>query len=633
MILALENLTKGYGEKELFTGVNLTVNEGDKIGIVGVNGAGKSTLLKTIAGMVPPDDGRISLVRGMKIGYLAQDKDFLPDNTVLMEALSGNAPLMAALRGYETLLEAVRKNPEDKSAEKQLSEFSTQIDELDGWGFEAQVKLVLTKLGFDDFSRRVKELSGGEKKRLALAATLIQPADLLLLDEPTNHLDTAAIIWLEEYLAKQKSAFLMVTHDRYFLDNTARQIFELDKGKVYLYTGNYSAFLEQKELRLERAEAEERKRQSFLRRELVWLRRGAQARSTKQKARIERYEEVKAQSVDLSRQQVEIGLAGSRLGRTVIELDGVSLSLGGRQIVKDFSYIVRRQDRLAILGANGTGKSVLLDIFAGRLVPEQGSVEIGQTVKIGYFTQRQTEMDGRLRALEYIQEEAHHLTLADGTRLSASQLMERFLFPADLQRVPVSRLSGGEKRRLFLLRLLMGAPNVLILDEPTNDLDLEMMTVLENFIEDFDGVLIFVSQDRFFIDRLAERVCVPEGDGHWSVYTGGWTDNEGRFRLKKEDLTDNRTSPEAENNDKITMEKTISSRKKLSFKEQKEYAEIEDIIASREGELKVIERLMADCSADYVKLAELTKEETRLQEEIASLLERWEYLESIADSK
>lgn len=630
MILTIENLTKGYGEKELFTGVNLTVNEGDKIGIVGINGAGKSTLLKTIAGLIPADEGKISLVKGMRIGYLAQDKEFAPENTVLMEALGGKDPLMEALRRYETLLAAVRDDPADKLAEKQLSDCSVEIDEFGGWGFEAQVKLILTKLGFSDFSRRVKDLSEGERKRLALAATLIQPADVLLLDEPTNHLDAAAIIWLEEYLAGQKSAFLMVTHDRYFLDNTAKQIFELDKGKVYLYTGNYTLFLEQKEARIERAEAEERKRQSFLRRELVWLRRGAQARSTKQKARIERYEEVKAQTVDLSRNQVEIGLAGSRLGRTVIELEKVNLSIAGKPVVKDFSYIVRRRDRLAVLGANGTGKSLLLDIFAGRRQPDSGRVEIGQTVKIGYFSQQPAEMDGRLRALEYIQEEAHHLTLADGTKLSASQLMERFLFPPDLQRVPVSRLSGGEKRRLFLLRLLMSAPNVLILDEPTNDLDLEMMTVLENFIEDFAGVLIFVSQDRFFIDRLAERICVPEGDGRWNIWTGGWTDNEDRLKPQKEETVVARPAQRPEEKNKSN--ESISLRKKLSFKEQKEYAEIEDIIASREGELKVVQLQMAECSSDYVRLGELTKEEIRLQTEIATLLSRWEYLESIVSN-
>ena len=627
MILTIENLTKGYGEKLLFGGVSLTINEGDKIGIVGVNGAGKSTLLRTVAGQILPDAGEVRPLKGLRIGYLAQDTSPEPENTVLMEALNGTSPLMEALRGYEIALAAAGR---DKEAGEQLSRFSAKIDALNGWQLEARAKLILTKLGFTDFARQVKSLSGGEKKRLALAAALIHPADLLLLDEPTNHLDTAAIIWLEEYLAKEKCALLMVTHDRYFLDNTARNILELDRGKIYFYTGNYSSFLAQKAERLERAEAGERKRQSFLRRELAWMRRGAQARSTKQKARIERYEEVKAQTVDLAPKQVEMGLKGSRLGRTVIELAGVSCRLGGRTLVRDFSYTVRRRDRLAILGGNGAGKTVLLNIFAGLQAPDSGTVLIGQTVKIAYFTQVWADMDGRLRALEYIQEEAHHLTLADGTKLSASQLLERFLFPPDLQRVPIGRLSGGERRRLYLLRLLMSEPNVLLLDEPTNDFDLEMLTVLESFIEDFAGALIFISEDRFFIDRLAERICVPEGDGCWSVYTGGWSDNEARLAAGAEERA--AASRSGAGPSPVPEEKRRPDKpKKLSFKEQKEYAEIEDIIASREGELRAVESLMAASAADYVRLAELTAEQQRLTAELEELMARWEYLEEIVN--
>lgn len=628
MILTIENLGKGYGEKVLFQSVNLTINEGDKIGIVGVNGAGKSTFLKTVAGLIQPDEGSLHTTKGLRVSYLAQDKEFAAENTVLMEALWGTAPIMEALRGYEMALAAEKKNPGDETLLREISRYSAKIDELDGWQLEARAKLILTKLGFSDFSQKAGTLSAGGKKRLALAAALAQPANLLLLDEPTNHLDTEAIIWLEEYLAKEKSALLMVTHDRYFLDNTAHNIFELDKGNVYLYTGNYSSFLEKKAERLERAEAEERKRQNFLRRELSWMRRGAQARSTKQRARIERYETVKAQKVDLSREQVEMGLAGSRLGRTIIEMEKVNATVGGKQIVKDFSYTVRRRDRLAILGGNGTGKSVLLDIFSGRRQADSGNVTIGKTVKFGYFTQVWADMDERLKAIEYIREAAHYLTLADGTKLTASQLMERFLFPPDLQWVPIGRLSGGEKRRLYLLRILMSAPNVLLLDEPTNDLDLEMMNVLESFVEDFDGALIFVSQDRFFIDRLAERVCVPDGDGNWNIWTGGWSDNEWRFAENVVD-DDEASGIKAET---VHKKKSTSAPRKLSFKEQKEYAEIEDIIASRESELRVTELQMADCSADYVKLGELSKEKERLEKELAELMERWEYLESIVEN-
>ena len=626
MILSLEGWTKSYGEKRLFTDVNLAVSEGDKIGIVGVNGTGKSTFLKTIAGVLPADEGTIHRMRGLEVEYLEQEKELSPENTVLMEALRGTSPLMEALRAYEMAMA--------EGDEENIICFSSRIDALDGWQLESRAKMILTRLGFQDFRKQVGTLSGGERKRLALAAALIRPVDLLLLDEPTNHLDSDTIVWLEEYLRQQKCALLMVTHDRYFLDHTADRILELDKGKTYTYTGNYSSFLEQKAARIEREEAGERKRQNFLRRELSWIRRGAQARSTKQRARIERYEAVKAEKVDLARPTVEIGLAGSRLGRTVIELENVSASAGSRQIVRDFTYTVRRKDRLAILGPSGAGKSTLLNVFSGRLEPDKGSVTIGQTVKIGYLTQDTAEMDTRMRSVDYIQETARHVTLADGTRLSAVQLMERFLFPEDLQWAPISKLSGGEKRRLFLLRILMESPNVLLLDEPTNDLDLETMQALEGFIDDFAGAIIFVSHDRYFVDRLAERVLVPEADGKWVVYTGGWSEQQARIEesieaAKEEGSRAEKIPVPEEQKQEV---KPSSPKKKLTFKEQKEYAEIEDVIASKEAELKGVEVQMTLVAADdYAELAELTREQTRLSEELDALIERWTYLESVAE--
>lgn len=626
MILSLEGWTKSYGEKRLFTDVNLAVSEGDKIGIVGVNGTGKSTFLKTIAGVLPADEGTIHRMRGLEVEYLEQEKELSPENTVLMEALRGTSPLMEALRAYEMAMA--------EGDEENIIRFSSRIDALDGWQLESRAKMILTRLGFQDFRKQVGTLSGGERKRLALAAALIRPVDLLLLDEPTNHLDSDTIVWLEEYLRQQKCALLMVTHDRYFLDHTADRILELDKGKTYTYTGNYSSFLEQKAARIEREEAGERKRQNFLRRELSWIRRGAQARSTKQRARIERYEAVKAEKVDLARPTVEIGLAGSRLGRTVIELENVSASAGSRQVVRDFTYTVRRKDRLAILGPSGAGKSTLLNVFSGRLEPDKGSVTIGQTVKIGYLTQDTAEMDTRMRSVDYIQETARHVTLADGTRLSAVQLMERFLFPEDLQWAPISKLSGGEKRRLFLLRILMESPNVLLLDEPTNDLDLETMQALEGFIDDFAGAIIFVSHDRYFVDRLAERVLVPEADGKWVVYTGGWSEQQARIEESIEAAKEEGSRAEkipVPEEQKQEM-KPSSPKKKLTFKEQKEYAEIEDVIASKEAELKGVEVQMTLVAADdYAELAELTREQTRLSEELDALIERWTYLESVAE--
>lgn len=634
MIITIENFTKSYGEKQLFEGVNFSMDDGDKVGIVGVNGTGKSTFLKAVAGLTPVDEGSLITMRGLRVEYLAQDKVFEPENTVLMEVFRGMTPLMQALRGYELALARSARNPEDKGAQQQIMQYTVQIDALDGWQLESTAKMVLNKLGITDYTAKAGTLSGGQQKRLALATALIQPCDLLLLDEPTNHLDSETIAWLEEYLKGRKGALLMVTHDRYFLDHTSTKILELDKGKAYTYSGNYSDFLEQKAARIEREQASEQKRQNFLRNELKWLRRGAQARSTKQKARIERYEEVKNQTVDLDRGTVEIGLTGSRLGRTVIELEHVHYKVEGRTIIKDFSYTLLRNDRVGILGRNGTGKSTLLNILSGRLQPTSGTVTIGQTVKIGYFAQRNVEMDERLRAIEYIQEAAHHITLADGTRVSASQLMERFLFPGNLQWTPIARLSGGEKRRLYLLRILMEEPNVLLLDEPTNDLDLETMAVLENFIDDFRGAIVFVSHDRFFVDRLAEKVFVYEDDGRLTMYSGGYSYYKEKA-AEQESLAEEKRAEK-----KITAEEKTptraprtESKPKLSFKEQKEYAEIEGIIASKEGELKVVQLQMEQNAANYGKLNELSKEESRLQAELEHLMERWTYLEEIAENQ
>ena len=643
MLLTLENFTKSYGEKTLFSGVDFSIDDGERVGIVGVNGTGKSTFLKAVAGLTPVDDGTRVERRGLRMEMLAQDKVFAPENTVLMEVFRGTSPLMQALRDYELALRAAEERPDDRNVQQVLAKCSAAIDAAEGWQLESEAKTVLTQLGITDFAAPVGTLSGGEQKRLALATALVQPCDLLLLDEPTNHLDSETIAWLETYLSGRKGALLMVTHDRYFLDRTATKILELDKGHAYTYTGNYSDFLEQKAARIEREQASEAKRQNFLRNELKWLRRGAQARSTKQKARIERYEEVKAQTPDLDRSTVEIGLAGSRLGRTVIELDHVHYEVDGQTIVKDFSYTVLRHDRVAILGRNGTGKTTLLDLIAGRLQPTSGTVKIGQTVKIGYFTQKAVEMDERLRAIEYIEEAAHTITLADGSTISAAQLMERFLFPGSLQWTPIARLSGGEKRRLYLLRILMESPNVLLLDEPTNDLDLETMAVLESFIDDFNGAILIVSHDRFFVDRLADKSFVYKPGGELRMYPGGYS-------YYKEKEAEEQAEAAAAEAQKPAARKPAASEstaeaapaangaagqsarpKKLTFKEQKEYAEIEDIIASKEGELRATELLMQQNASDYGKLADLTKDQQRLQAELDHLMERWAYLEEIAE--
>ena len=643
MVLTVEDLGKSYGEKALFSHVNLNINEGDKIGIVGINGTGKSTFLRTVAGRLAADTGSMVTMRNLRISFLEQSKEFEAGNTVLMEAFKDDSPLMQALRNYESALAKSEAGDTSEEVQKLLVKASGQIDALNGWSMESEAKSILTHLGITDFEAKVESLSSGQQKRLALATALIQPCDLLLLDEPTNHLDSETIGWLEEYLASWKGSLLMVTHDRYFLDRVASGILEFDKGRTYSYQGNYSEFLELKAARIEREEAGERKRQNFLRNELAWIRRGAQARSTKQKARIQRYEQVRDQKADLERNKVEIGLAGSRLGRKIIELDHVGYEWEGKTYIRDLTYTVLRNDRIGILGGNGTGKSTLLNIIAGRLQPTSGSVDIGQTVKIGYFAQTNAEMDGRLRAKEYIQEAAHYITMADGTKLSAGQLMERFLFPPDLQYTEVARLSGGEKRRLYLLRVLMEAPNVLLLDEPTNDLDLETMGILENFIEDFNGAIIFVSHDRFFTDRMAKKVFVYDKNdfGKINFYVGGYSDYKARAEAeekaaakavvsspgnKKQQGADMAASAE-----KKPAQKEKTQKKGLTMSEKREYGEIEAIIASKEGELKGIHYQMELYAADYSKISELTGEETRVSAELEKLMERWAYLEEKAE--
>lgn len=633
MVLTVEDLGKSYGEKILFDHVNLNVNEGDKIGIVGVNGTGKSTFLRTVAGRLLQDSGTMTKMRNMRLSFLKQSKEFDGEHTVLMEVFKDETPLMQALRDYELSLARSENGDISEENQQRMLKASERIDALNGWNMESDAKNILTHLGINGFEAKVSTLSAGKQKRLALATALIQPCDLLLLDEPTNHLDSDTIDWLENHLAGRKGALLMVTHDRYFLDHVANGILEFDRGRTYSYEGNYSDYLEQKAARIEREEAGERKRQNFLRNELAWIRRGAQARSTKQKARIQRYEEVRDQKVELNRSQMEMGLAGSRLGRTVIELENVTSVRSGRTILKNFSYVILRDDRVGILGGNGSGKTTLLDIIAGRLAPDKGTVTIGQTVKLGYFSQTNVELDVRLRAIEYIREEANFITLADGTKLSASQLMERFLFSPELQWTHIGRLSGGEKRRLFLLRVLMSAPNVLLLDEPTNDLDLDTMGILESFIEDFNGAIIFVSHDRFFIDRMAKKVFAFEDDGITGPHMGGYSDYH-RRKLQEEAQSHAEMAKNTRISKQTTAEATPSrqenKKKGLTLGEKKEYAEIEAVIASKEGELKVIQLQMSQNATDYDRLRELAQEEKRCSQELDELMERWAYLEEKA---
>lgn len=627
MILTVENLSKSYGEKVLFENINFAIDSGDKIGIVGVNGTGKSTFIKTIAGVLTADSGNIIKARGMQIEYLLQDADLENENTVLMEVFKGNLPIMKVLANYEQALKSLEFD-NNKELQDEVLKLSQEIDRLDGWKIESDAKIVLTKLGITDFTQKIINLSGGQKKRVALASSLINICDLLILDEPTNHLDSETIIWLEEYLAKYKGALLMVTHDRYFLDNVATKILELDKGNSYVYQGNYSDFLESKVQREDIALASERKRQNLLRTELAWIKRGAKARTTKQKARIDRFEELKNQKFIVSNDKIDIGMATSRLGKMIIEIENLSYQIDNKEIIKDFNYILLRNDRIGIIGNNGLGKSTLLNLISGKIKPTGGNIKVGQTVKIGYFSQETIDMDERLRAIEYIKETAHFITLADGMKLSASQLMEKFLFPGDLQWTPIAKLSGGERRRLFLLKILIDEPNILLLDEPTNDLDLQTLSVLEDFIDNFNGAIIFVSHDRYFIDRLAQKCFVFEGNGKIKLYNGGYTDYQEKMTLNDIVKEEKETKEEIIYNTKIKA----NDKKKLSFKEQREYAEIEAVIAETESYLKVLETQINSAGSNFELLQKLTKEESDIQEKLNYLLERWAYLEEIAES-
>lgn len=627
MILTVENLSKSYGEKILFENINFTIDNGDKIGLVGVNGTGKSTFIKTIAGVVTPDYGSMIKARGLQIECLLQDAELEPDNTVLMEVFKGNQPIMKVLAQYEQALK-VSETENNKLLQDEVLKLSQEIDRLDGWKIESDAKIVLTKLGITDFSQKIKNLSGGQKKRVALAASLINICDLLILDEPTNHLDSETIIWLEEYLAKYKGALLMVTHDRYFLDNVATKILELDKGSSYIYQGNYSQFLEGKLQREDIAMASERKRQNLYRTELAWIKRGAKARTTKQKARIDRFEELKQQKFLVNTDKIEIGMGTSRLGKMIIEIENLTFNYQDKKIIENFSYNLLRNDRIGIIGNNGLGKSTLLNLIAGKLEPTTGNIKIGQTVKIGYFSQETIDMDERLRAIEYIKETAHFITLADGTKLSASQLMEKFLFSGDLQWTYIGKLSGGEKRRLYLLKILIDEPNILLLDEPTNDLDMQTLSILEDFIDNFNGAIIFVSHDRYFIDRLAQKSFIFEGDGKIRISNGGYSDYKDNIELESEI-----ESPKVEKLETTNKNKAESAKKKLTFKEQREYSEIEAVIAEVESYIKVLEGQINSAGSNFELLQQLTKDEIAAREKLDYLLERWAYLEEIAQGQ
>lgn len=644
-ILSVESLSKSYGTKTLFENITFGIEQAEKIGLIGINGTGKSTLLKIIAGFETPDQGRVTSGSSIHIEYLSQNPDFQSGTTVLEQVFRGNSPVMQLLREYEYVLEKLQQHPEEGKLQQKLMALSQKMDEQNAWQLETEAKAVLTRLGITDFEALVEQLSGGMRKRIALASALITPAELLILDEPTNQIDHETVEWLEQYLNQRKGALLIITHDRYFLDRVANKIFELDRGKLYVYEGNYSVFLEAKVLRLELEQASESKRQNLLRNELAWMRRGARARTTKQKARIDRFYKLDESKPEVSSDKIEISVGSSRLGKKVIELKHISKQFEGRKVIDNFSYIVARDDRIGIIGSNGCGKSTLLNLMAERITPDQGTLEIGETVKIGYFSQENAEMNGELKVINYLKEVAEVLKTGDGGVITASQMLERFLFPPDLQWTPIAKLSGGEKRRLFLLRILMGAPNVIFLDEPTNDLDIQTLTILEGYLEEFPGAVISVSHDRYFLDRTAEKIFAFKESGGIIHYTGNYSEyldyNKGQpdAAQKKSNLGH---TPQNANNQKgiSTQPETLKSELpegkkdkpvKFSFKEQREYEQIDSLIADTEKDLHEINDKINLAGSNYALLQELVQVQQELNQKLEELIERWTYLNELAE--
>ena len=584
MLLSAEHISINFGSRQLLEDVNFYLNEGDKTGIIGINGTGKSTFLKVLAGAIEPDAGRISRNPNVQVSYLPQNPVMDDDATVLEQVFLHFPAGFRALNEYEA-------------------------------------KTMLNKLGLPDFEQKVGTLSGGQRKRVALAAALIHPADVLVLDEPTNHLDAEMTAWLEDWLRKFKGGLVMVTHDRYFLERVVNHITELSRGKLYHYEANYSKYLELKEQRAEMAEASERKRQSILRVEREWIMRGCKARTTKSKERIQRYEALLNQDAPETDDTVQMAAASSRLGKKIVELKDVSKSFGGRPIVEHFSYNLLRNDRIGIVGRNGAGKSTLLHLIAGELAPDSGSVDIGATVKIGHFSQEGRELDLNQRVYDFIHDIADEVRTDEGT-FTANQMMERFLFPGDLQSVPIGRLSGGERRRLYLLSVLMEAPNVLLLDEPTNDLDVMTLSILEDYLQGFPGPILVVSHDRFLLDKLAESIMEVR-DGQILRYTGNWTDWQQKRREEE--------TPVKAEKPKAAAERPRERKLKFSYKEQLEFETIDDELAALENQLAECQAAQGQCGSDYVKLQELQTQQEELEARLEEKTERWVYLNELKE--
>lgn len=631
-LITLENISKSYSEKKLLEHISLGINDKEKIGLIGVNGTGKSTLLKIIAGVEIADNGNITKANKVRIEYLPQNPYYDENATVLEQVFKGTCEEMKIIGDYQDILDKINKSYDEKLNEK-LLQLQEKMDALNLWDLESSAKTVLTKLGIKDFNQKVSELSGGQRKRVSLASALITPCELLILDEPTNHLDNDTIDWLETYLNSFKGSILMITHDRYFLDRVTNRILELDKGVLYSYEGNYSVFLEKKMNRLQLAESMEAKRQNLLRKELAWVRRGAQARTTKQKARLQRFDELSNKVVYVPEDKLEISVGSSRLGKKIIEIENLSKSFDGRTYIDNLDYTLARTDRIGIVGKNGLGKSTLIRLLNGEIKPDSGTISIGETVKIGCFNQDTSKMHPDMRAIDYIKEESDYITTADGYKITASQMCEKFLFNGTLQYTHIRNLSGGEKRRLQLLRVLMMAPNVLLLDEPTNDLDIETLSRLEDYLDDFNGVLICVSHDRYFLDRVCNKIFAYEDRGKIHIYTGNYSDYL-NFReqenIEFEEFEEYEIKQEKPKVNKKEKPK-VKNKPKFSYNEQREFDTIDEDIEKLEEKIASLEEDTSKYATDFTKLQEIMDEKTKLEDELQKKYERWEYLNNLAE--
>ena len=623
-IISLEDITMSYGPRLLFEGVTFGLEDSDKVGLIGLNGSGKTTLLRIIAGREQPQRGRVVVANERIVAYLPQNPEFDPDQTVLDAVFTASDETLRLLRDYEIACHDLSQRPGDERMLDRVATLAHKLETSGAWNLETNARTVLSQLGISDTTARMASLSGGERKRVALAHALVSRPDLLILDEPTNHLDADTIAWFETYLARYAGALLLVTHDRYFLDRVTNRILEIDRGRVQNFAGNYAYYVEKKDEQEAQEAAAGEKREALLRRELAWLRRGAKARSTKQKARVQRAEELQKQPARSAKAELDISIGFSRMGKKILELDSVSKSYDDKKLIDGFSYTLKRSDRIGVIGPSGSGKTTLLDMIAARIQPDAGSIDRGQTIVIGYYDQNNRELNGAVRVIDYIREAAERIETADGESITASQMLEKFLFPPAMQYDVISRLSGGEQRRLYLLRVLMSAPNVLMLDEPTNDLDIQTLVRLEEYLDSFAGCLIVVSHDRYFLDRTVESIFRFEGDGRINEYAGNYSAFlEAREQEAPEPIEATSPVPKRATN-------SSTAPRKLSYKERREFEELEKRIEQSEARKAELELVLSSSSSDFVAVEAAYVELELLKQELEKDVDRWAALAELA---